>query len=106
MKRLVPTTNNITFSTITTTNSTVRKQFPNRFTNYFQLMKDEKDGCPDAIRAYANCVQRANNNEDAEEENGGGGSSSGLVQGSCQKEFDLVKECFSTVRKRVAQAPS
>jgi len=68
-------------------------QVPNRFTQYYQLMKQT---CPDRIRNYARCVARANNSEDDE---GGGSGGSGLAKGACEEEFRQVKECFRSVRR-------
>jgi len=56
---------------------------PNRMTTIFQEMKKT---CPDAIKAYASCVSYHHGN----------GS---LEKGSCEADFDLVKECFRLVRK-------
>jgi hypothetical protein len=65
-----------------------RQQTPNRLTRHFQAMKEEI--CPDAIRSYARCVVNAN-------------EEGTLSKGSCQKEFDAVKDCFKTARQRLRQ---
>ena len=55
---------------------------PNRMTAAFNNMKEV---CPDTIRLYASCVSN----------NHGAGV---LEKGSCEAEFQAVKDCFRGVR--------
>ena len=64
------------------------QQLPNRFTQYYSIMKQE--ACPDAIHAYAACVLAVNNE-------------GVLSKGSCATEFAQVKECYQTVRRNHQQ---
>lgn len=56
---------------------------PNRLTAAFNEMKTV---CPDAIRLYATCVSNHH-------------SAGNLEKGSCEKEFQAVKECFRGTRR-------
>jgi hypothetical protein len=56
---------------------------PNRMTELFSRMKET---CPEHLTAYANCVVQHNQAGD-------------LTRGSCQQEFQNVKECFQNARK-------
>jgi hypothetical protein len=75
-------------------------QQPNRFTRYFKQLKAE---CPDQIKAYADCVNYHAHSRPADTNVQGDTSDddgSMLRQGSCQEEFDLVKDCWRTIRQR------
>lgn len=56
---------------------------PNRLTAAFNEMKTV---CPDAIRLYATCVSNHH-------------SAGNLEKGSCENEFQAVKECFRGTRR-------
>jgi hypothetical protein len=67
---------------------------PNRFTKYFQRLQTT---CPDAIQAYADCVnRRAGSTND---ESGSDSGSMLLQKGVCQQEFDQVKACWNEIRR-------
>jgi hypothetical protein len=56
----------------------------NRLTIIYSRMKKV---CPEDIKAYAVCVQRANDDNEI-----------GLTKGCCESEFQKVKDCFRRVR--------
>jgi len=57
----------------------------NRITSVYNIMKFT---CPDAIQAYSACVKNHY-------------KLGNLEKGSCEKEFNVLKECFRDCRKRV-----
>jgi hypothetical protein len=63
--------------------TTAGAQEPNRLTKYFQQMKQT---CPETIRAYAQCVIKAE-------------QAGNMTKGDCDAEFASVKACFREVRR-------
>lgn len=61
-----------------------RQQQPNRFTTFYQSMKET---CPAQIQLYAKCVSSAN-------------EAGTLSKGSCEHEFALVKDCFRSAKRQ------
>lgn len=80
-----------------------RPQRPNRLTVAYQQMQRH---CPDAIQAYAHCIQRhqqsAPHNNSSKTSGGDVGVGEGLLltKGSCESEFATVKNCFRHVRRQ------
>jgi hypothetical protein len=85
-----------------------KEQSPNRFTDAFSAILEL---CPDDVRRYARCVQRRAGTGGSERKKGdtieddhedGDDSDDdtdpGLVRGSCQQEFDAVKDCWRRAR--------
>jgi len=65
----------------TMSTSTTKKVLkPNRLTTVFKKMKAD---CPDAIRAYAACVEAKHN-------------AGSLKKGSCEAEYSKIRQCFKT----------
>mmetsp|Transcript_4185 Transcript_4185/g.6137 ORF Transcript_4185/g.6137 Transcript_4185/m.6137 type:complete len:87 (-) Transcript_4185:407-667(-) len=60
---------------------------PNRMTAAFNEMKN---ACPDAIRLYATCVSDHH-------------IIGSLEKGSCENEFNAVKDCFRGVRGGISR---
>jgi hypothetical protein len=81
---------------------------PNRFTDAFSAVLEQ---CPDEVARYARCVQRRAGAGAAGGSSGAGGDAGGakdgddsdddpgLARGSCQQEFDAVKDCWRRARR-------
>jgi hypothetical protein len=83
---------------------------PSRFTDAFSAVLEQ---CPDEVARYARCVQRRAGAGGAGSDNGAGGGAGdakdgddsdgdddpGLARGSCQQEFDAVKDCWRRARR-------
>ena len=72
-----------TVSTIHENDPTFGIWQPNQTTRIFQRMEKT---CPDALKAYAQCVIEKQNN-------------GVLVKGACDESFGKVMDCFRTVRR-------
>ena len=71
-----------------------RHQRPNRLTEIYSVMRT-KDGCPEAVEAYAACVEASQKRDDDEGDD--------PVHRACQKEFDAVLQCYARTRQRLRE---